>query len=77
MFVVSSQFTILVCCCCEQEIQEGRRSIQKLANQWYQEVRTQVSDTDHDDDDEQVEFDMNGSLLSSAGNIDSMHTSTM
>ena len=56
-----------------KEVTEGRRSINRLANQWYNEVqRHQPQSSDEEDvevgveddaDDEQVVFEMNGPLL--------------
>ena len=57
-----------------QEIKEGRRSIHKLANQWYQDVRVLAPS---ESDDEQVEFDLNGSLLQQDASDDEARTSTL
>ena len=55
---------------------EGRRSINRLANQWYNEVRQQASSSEDEEDelemdvvvdadDEQVLFEANGPLMTS------------
>ena len=72
-FVKTGIQCVAPACGC-QEIKEGRRSIHKLANQWYQDVRVLAPS---ESDDEQVEFDLNGSLLQQDASDDEARTSTL